>query len=104
MKIELNSLNKINYALASNGRKIISSISLFNDEKINYSNLKVSIKCEPEFFSSFIFEVSFIENGTRIIEENVDVVLNFSYLYELNGLVYRSARESINTLISFSNR
>ena len=67
MKIELNSLNKINYALASNGRKIISSISLFNDEKINYSNLKVSIKCEPEFFSSFIFEVSFIENGTRII-------------------------------------
>ena len=84
MKIELNSLNKINYALASNGRKIISSISLFNDEKINYSNLKVSIKCEPEFFSSFIFEVSFIENGTRIIEENVDVVLNFSYLYELN--------------------
>lgn len=84
MKIELNSLDKINYGLASNGRKIISEVKFINDTSDTFSNLKVEISSSLELFSSYVFYISYIDKYSTIVESHLDIVLNFKSLKDAN--------------------
>lgn len=83
LKIEIESIKKVNYCLVHNGLKIINSIKFINESDITYRNLKVNVRFEPNFASEFSFEVSFIDRNQSIIERNVNVPINFDYLYQL---------------------
>lgn len=83
IKIEIELIKKVNYSLVHNGLKIINSIKFINESDIAYHNLKVVIKFEPDFATNLSFEVSFIDRNQSIIERNVNVPINFDYLYQL---------------------
>ena len=83
LKIEIESIKKVNYCLVHNGLKIINSIKFINESDTTYRNLKVNVRFEPDFADEFSFEVSFIDRNQSIIEYNVNVPINFDYLYQL---------------------
>lgn len=83
LKIDIESIQKVNYSLVHNGLKIINSIKFINESDVTYRNLKVNVRFEPDFASEFSFEVSFIDRNQSIIERNVNVPINFDYLYQL---------------------
>lgn len=84
LKIEIESIKKVNYCLVHNGLKVISFIKFINESENVYKNLKVNVKFEPEFSSSYSFEISFIDKKQSIIETKIDSMINFDYLYNLN--------------------
>ena len=82
--LEIDNINKVNYCLVHNGLKLISSIKLINTTSETFHNLRVNVRFEPDFASSFTFEVSYIDRNQSIIERKVDLPINFDYLYSLN--------------------
>lgn len=82
--LEIDAINKVNYCLVHNGIKIISSIKLINESDKIYRNLIVKVRFEPTFADGYTFEISFIDKNQSIIERNINLPINFDYLYSLN--------------------
>lgn len=83
IRIEIESIKKVNYSLVHNGLKIINSIKFINESDLTFRNLRVDVKFEPDFATGSSFEVSFIDRNQSIIERNVEVPINFDFLYQL---------------------